>query len=82
MDKVKDILLGQNRFAVGEPVEAWSYRKCGACPFWFKFRYDDAVAEIEQHGYYRLICPECEREHTYDMVQQLPNQYMKFIEVE
>lgn len=81
MGKVKELLL-ENRFEVGTKVIPYVHRSCMYCKTWMRFRYDEACREIITNGYYKLICPECEHEYTYESEMYLPDTYMKFIEVE
>ena len=72
----------KDRFIVGRKVIPYSIRKCGMCSTWFKFRYDEAVREIREHGYFILICPDCESEFTYEREMHLPNENMQFFEID
>lgn len=76
------ILSVKDRFTVGKQVIPYSIRRCGRCSTWFKFRYDEAVREIREHGYFTLICPDCECEFTYEREMHLPDENMTFVEVD
>lgn len=72
----------QEEFDVGHYVTPFTYRKCGYCCSWFKFRYDKAAESINKYGYYKVVCPICDREYVYEKEEHLPDQHMKFIEVD
>lgn len=82
MGKVKDFFLHQDKYTVGTLVKAYTHRRCGVCCCWFKFRYDIAVKSIREDGYFKVICPGCDREYVYEHEAHLPQDNMKFIEVE
>jgi hypothetical protein len=81
MGKVKDLLIERN-FTVGKKVIPYSHRKCGYCKCWFGFRFDEACREIENAGYFMVVCPECEREYVYEREEHLPDENLRFIEAE
>ena len=81
MGKVKELLLEKN-YTVGKKVIPYSYRKCGRCSCWFGFRMDEAINEINEAGYFMLVCPECDSEFVYERIAHLPIENMKFIEAE
>ena len=76
------LTASSDRYVVGRQVIPWVHRRCGLCPTWFKFRYDEASREINEHGYFKVICPDCEHEFVYERVAHIPDQHMTFIEVD
>lgn len=82
MGKVKDFFLHRDKYTVGTLVKAYTHRRCGKCSCWFKFRFDEAVNEIREAGYFMVMCPECDSEFVYEDERHLPEAFMKFIEVE
>lgn len=89
MGKLKEALLSEmykgplnENFTVGERVIPYSHRRCIHCKSWFRFRYDEACLEIEVTGYYKLICPVCEKEYIYEREMHLPDEYITFKEVD
>ena len=89
MGKVKEALLEdmykgllKENFTVGEKVIPYSHRRCHYCNTWFRFRYDAACKEIASNGFYKLVCPECEREYVYEREMHLPDENIRFVEVE
>lgn len=69
-------------YEIGTVVYAYTHRRCGRCCCWFKFRFDKAVQAIRKDGYYKVVCPACDSEYVYEREDHLPNQHMKFIEVD
>ena len=82
MGKVKELLIDEQNYTVGTLVKAYTHRRCGECCCWFKFRFDEAVSEIREAGYFMVVCPKCDSEFVYEMEQHLPDVYMKFVEAE
>ena len=87
MGKIKEALLSEmyegpfnENFTVGERVIPYSHRKCTHCKSWF--RYDEACLGIESAGYYKLVCPVCEKEYIYEREMHLPDDNLRFIEVD
>lgn len=74
-------IVSQDDFTVGKQVIPYAHRRC-QCSNWFKFRYDEAVNSINVKGFYTVACPCCEREYTYEREMHIPDQYMKFVEVD
>lgn len=78
----KEIRDNIHRFTIGEKVKPYAYRSCMYCKTWLRFRYDEACKEIATHGFYKLVCPDCDHEYVYEREMHLPDTYMKFIEVD
>lgn len=78
MGKVKELL--DRNYTVGEKVIPYTHRRCGRCSCWFRFRFDEAFEEIDNAGYFMVVCPECDSEFIYEDIRHLPDVYMKFIE--
>lgn len=79
MGKVKEML---ENFTVGDRVIPYAHRRCPFCDSWFRFRHDEAAGEIRHHDYFKVVCPDCDREYVYERVEHLPTDHMKFAEVE
>ena len=78
----KYLRLSNENFTVGKKVLPFVHRPCHYCKGWFKFRYDTACSEIATNGFFKLICPYCEKEYVYEREMHLPDTYMKFVEID
>ena len=80
MGKFKELQLEEN-YTVGDKVRAFSHRQCINCASWCRFDYDLAKSEIEEAGYFKLVCPVCEYSYVFDNMQYLPKEHMIFREL-
>ncbi len=83
MGKFKELLIDREfNYTVGNRVSAFAHQQCARCSTWFRFSYDKAISEINEAGYFKIVCPECDSEYLYERAQHVPKEYLVFKEVD
>lgn len=79
MGKFKELLIDREfNYTVGERVSVFTHQQCHNCGAWFRFNYDEAIAEINEAGYFKVVCPCCDSDYLYERAHHVPKEYLVF----